>query len=475
MISTACSRLATNLRTNSCLWIGLALTGLLSACAQNTLYTRPELPVPTQWPGVASGTAALDAKKTHWRSFFTDPQLQTLIVTALLHNRDLHLAAARVQEARAQLGVVRADQSPTVNILGSGSASRAPAELDANGVAANSQRFDLALSAVSFELDFWGRLARLSDAARLSYLATEEAQRAVQISLIADVASAYFSVLQMNDLAGVARHTVSLRDQTLALISVGKALGGADEFVQQQARGSLESAIANLASLEHQGEMARNRLNFLVGKVGAPLPQDLTLLGLDLQVGVGPGLPGEVLLLRPDVIATEQRLMAAHANVDAARAAFLPRVLLTASLGVASQGLSNLFSGGAWAFQPVMSLPLFDGGRNASAKDLAEARKNVAVAEYEKTLQLAFREVADLLSARSSLTRQLEAQLANTQAQRKRLVIAQARFSAGAVSFLEVLDAQREALAAEQVTAQIRRAQLESAAQLYKALGGGVA
>jgi multidrug efflux system outer membrane protein len=177
--------------------------------------------------------------------------------------------------------------------------------------------------------------------------------------------------------------------------------------------------------------------------------------------------------LRPDVVAAEQRLKATNANIAAARAAFLPKIMLTASLGLASQGLAGLFSGGAWVFQPIISLPIFDGGRAAANVDVAKAREVIAVAEYEKTLQLAFREVADLLSARESLTRQLRASTANAAAQERRLQIAQARFSGGMVGYLEVLDAQREIVAAQQSITQVRRSQLESAAQLYKALGGG--
>jgi len=446
---------------------------LLTACAQVGEYQRPDPPVPIVWPTASDGSGAIDAARTHWRSFFTDERLHALIKTSLEHNRDLRIAAGRVQEARAQYGVVRADQSPLVNLFGSGNLTRTPQDFGTAGTAQTSRRFDVSVSTVSFEIDFWGRLANLSESARSSYLATEEARRAVYLSLVAEVASAYFNLIQLDELTALASTTVALRTQSLALIAKGRDLGGTDDYVFQQASGVLESARADLAALRYQHAVAANRLHFLVGYAStAPVPAgSLDAQGMD--IALDPGLPAAVLLMRPDVMAAEQRLLAAHANIGAARAAFLPKILLTAGLGLASRGLLGLFSGGAWNFQPTVSLPIFDGGRTAASLDLAEARKVIAVAEYEKTIQQAFREVADLLSARESLALQQKASVANRGAQTRRLQIAQARFSAGLVSYLEVLDAQRELVAAEQVSMQVRRAQLDATAQLYKALGGG--
>ena len=421
------------------------------------------------------GDALREAAKTHWRVFFSDPQLQALIEIALVNNRDLRIAAARVLEARAQYGVVRADQLPTLNAMGMSNTTRTPANLSGTGAPVDSSRFDVSLSTVSFEIDFWGRLAGLSEAARRSYLATEEAQRAVHLSLVADVATAYFSLVQIKELTDQTRATLDLRRQSLALITKGKDIGATDDYVVQQASSMVDSTLANLAAIEHQGVVAKNRLDYLVGKVPADLPRGKSLDDQGLDAQLSPGLPSDVLLLRPDVLAAEQRLMATHANIGAARAAFLPKVALTASLGLASQGLAGLFTGGGWAFQPILSLPIFDGGRTAANVEVAKAREIVAVAEYEKTIQLAFREVADLLSARESLTRQLHASTANAAAQERRLLIAQARFKGGTVGYLEVLDAQRETVLAQQNITQVRRTQLESAAQLYKALGGGSA
>ena len=364
-------------------------------------------------------------------------------------------------EARAQFGIVKADGLPLVNLLGSGSATR------------NTSAIDISISSVSFELDFWGRISGLSEAARASYLATQEARRAVYISMIADIASAYFTGLQLDELIAIGRSTVALREQSAALIAKGRDLGGAHDYDFQQATGALESARASLAAVEHQRVVTDNLLTFLVGKVPEDLPPGKPLDAQGLDTALAPGLPAEVLLMRPDVMASEQRLLAAHANIGAARAAFLPKVLLTAGLGLAGPGIASLFRAGAWAFQPVISMPLFDGGRAAAAVDIAEARKIIAVAEYEKTIQQAFREVADQLSARQSLARQMQATAANSSAQERRLQIAQARFNVGLVGYLDVLDGQRELVAAQQAITQTRRAQLESAVQLYKALGGG--
>ena len=445
---------------------------LLGACAQLPAYERPPLPVPNVWPSALAGSGR-EVARTHWRAFFSDPELQTLIAAALEHHRDLRIAVARVTEARAQYGIIGADQMPTVNLMGSASVSRTPSELSGVGVPTSGRRYDLTLSAVSFEVDFWGRLAGLSDAARRGFLATEEARRAVYLSLVADVASAYYTLLQMNELVAMAQSTAESREQSLGLISKARDLGGTFDLEVQQARGQFENSRAALASMEYQRTAAISRLNFLLGYTPVTLSRSKTLADQSFDMDLKSGLPAEVLLSRPDVLAAEQRLLGAHASIDAARAAFFPKVLLTAGLGMASQGLSGLFSGGAWSFQPTFSMPLFDAGRFAASTDIAEARKVIAVAEYEKSIQTAFRETADLLSMRASLVAQLDASVANALAQERRLEIAQARYNIGLVSYLEVLDGQRELVAAQQTVTQVRRAQLESAAQLYKALGGG--
>jgi outer membrane protein, multidrug efflux system len=444
----------------------------LCSCAQPTKFERPALPVPGQWDD-ALALQPTNATKTYWRVFFSDPQLQRLIAIALKNNRDLRIAAGRVEEARAQFGITRADLGPIFNLLGEGEVTTYPSNLSGTGTPLTSRRFDLALSSVSFEIDFWGRVANLTEAARMSYLSTEESRRSVYLSLVADVAQSYLTVIQMGELIDLERSTVLLRDESLKIVHKGQDLGATNDFEYQQARGMLESAQSELANYEHQKNVARNKLDFLLGDVSFELKAGVTLDDVGPDFGLAAGLPADVLLLRPDVMAAEQRLRAAHANIDAARAAFLPKVILTASLGTASQGLLSLFTGTAWSFKPSISMPLFDGGRTAAGLDLAQARKVIAVAEYERSIQVAFREVADLLSARASLARQVKSSNARVQVSARRLEIAKGRFDAGVGGYLDVLDAQREVIAALQTAAQVRLAQLESNVQLYKALGGG--
>jgi multidrug efflux system outer membrane protein len=426
---------------------------LLAACTQMPELQRQSPPVPVVWPDGSGSSPKQRVTQIHWSAFFTDPRLQALIAKALDHNRDLRIAAARVQEARAQFGMAQAERLPSAYLF---------------------PPLDTRIVTVSYEVDFWGRVSGLSDSARANVLATEEARRAVSLSLVADVAQAYFAQLHLDELIEIMRTTIDLREESLVLVRKGRDLGGTYDYEVQQATGILESTRSSLTSLEYQRAAAENRLNFLVGQVPERLPQGRTLDEQALDTMLAPGLPAEVLLLRPDVMASEQRLYAAHANIGVARTAFFPKIALTAGLGVASQGLASLVGAGAWSFSPSVSLPaLFDGGRTAAGVEVAEVREVIAVAEYERTIQQAFREVADLLSARASLASQLRATLANTDAQKARLQIAQARHKAGLVSYLDVLDSQREFLASQQQSIQLRRAQLDAAAQLYKALGGG--
>ena len=329
--------------------------------------------------------------------------------------------------------------------------------------------------AVSYELDFWGRVANLSEAAKASYLASESASRAMRIALISEVANLYFTLLELDERTAIARAAIQSRRKNRDLIRRGMELGAAARSDWLLAEGALHSVLGELASLENQQAAAEHGLVLLVGRPLAEMPSGRRLHEQEVRNDLTPGIPSEVLYARPDVIAAENRLKEAHANVGAARAAFLPRILLTAGLGLASPTLAGLFAQGSgnWLFQPALSLPLFDGGRTAAYEDIAEARRNSAVADYEKTIQQAFREVADLLSARASLAEQRQATEAIVRAYQERLVVAEARFKSGSASYLEVLDAQRELFAQQQAGVQIRRAQLGTAAQLYKALGGG--
>lgn len=455
--------------------IMMAIT--LSACSLSPDYQRPAAPVPAAWPSQVKLKISSEPLRTDWQKYFPDPRLQALIATALENNRDLRIATARIAEARAQYGIQRADRYPNLNLNASHSASLTPASVSISGNSLLNRRNDLNVSLVSYELDFWGHVSSMNDYARASYLATEEAQRAFRFSLIADVANAYLSLTELQERTELTRATVRARAETKDLVSRRRELGVSSDMDALQAEGAYQASLGELANLERQQFAAENLLDLLLGLPVSDI-KDLPAGHNLAEQGITPdqlaGLPADVLLRRPDVQAAEQRLIAANANIGAARAAFFPRISLTGSIGTASRDLAGLFdmNNRAWSFQPAISLPLFNAGRVSDGVDIAEARKVIAVAEYEKTVQLAFREVADLLVASDKFTEQLTAQSANSQAQSQRLQLAEARYRAGISSHLEVLDAQREAYAAQQGETQVRRMWLSVATQLYKALGG---
>ena len=453
------------------------LVTLLSACSMMPAYERPAVPVPAAWPDSVQLKPGKEPALNEWQKYFPDPRLQALIAVALENNRDLRIATARIAEARAQYGIQLADRFPNVNLAATRNASLTPAGASVTGSALSTQRNDVGVSLVSFELDFWGRVSSLNAFAKASYLATESAQRAFRLSLIADVANAYLSLLEMRERAELAAATVKARAETRELISRRREQGVSSDLDFLQAEGAYQAVLAELANLERQQAAAQNLLNMLLGRSMAEikdLPPGHRLAEQGISAEMIAGLPAEVLLQRPDVLAAEQKLIAANASIGAARAAFFPRISLTGSVGTASRSLTGLFDpdSGAWSFQPALSLPLFDAGRTSANADIAEARKVIAVAEYEKTIQQAFREVADLLNARDKLAEQLAAQAANSKTQNQRLRLVEARYQAGIANHLEVLDAQREAFAAEQGVTQVRRAWLTVVTQLYKALAG---
>ena len=446
---------------------------VLAGCSMTPEYQRPALPVPEAWPADAPATAAA-SKPVDWASFFPVERLRALIKLALEHNRDLRIATARVAEAQALYGIQRADRLPTVNVGGSLARSRTPADLSATGTSIVSQRADLNVGLPAFELDFWGRVASLSESAKASYLATEQAERSFRLSLIASVADAYLALAEAQERYVLAQATLESRAQTRELVDRRRQAGLAGDLDFLQADAAYEGARAELAALQRQQSAARNYLRALVGVEPKELPAGKALAEQGITLEQQADLPAQVLVRRPDVLAAEQRLLAANANIGAARAAFFPRIALTASAGTASRELDGLFKDGseAWSFTPSITLPIFDYGRRSANLDLATVRKDIAVAEYERTVQQAFREVADLLVARGQLAEQLKAVEAQERSQQRAADIAEARYRQGVGSFLEVLDAQRQLFAVRQGLIQLRRTQWSTAAQLYKALGG---
>ncbi len=449
-----------------------AALGLLG-CAPTVTLNQPHADVPAQFALARPDDAlAQDAHAVHWRNFFQDSRLHALIEAALVHNRDLRQAAARVEEARAQWALAQAERQPSLNLLGQAQLERTLAQ---NLSIAPKSRLDLGLASASYELDFFGRLKHLSEAARANFLATDEARRSTELALIAQVAEIYHAQRFTEEALERSRAQVASRVQALKILEYARDIGVTDELATEEAQALLEAARAQRAQLGHALNQTSHLLRLLVGPKAADrsLPQGLPLHSLLDIPPLALGVSADVLLLRPDIIAAEQQLAAAQANIQAARAAFFPRITLSANLGTAGSSLGSLFNFGAWAFRPSLSLPLFDGGRTQAALDLARAREVAVVAQYERAVEGAFREVADQLSARESLAIQAAAAERALQAQRLRLRIHQQRQEAGMSGHLEVLEAERQQMAAEQVQMQLKRAQLDAQVGLYRALGGG--
>ncbi|WP_395401484.1 efflux transporter outer membrane subunit [Pseudoduganella sp. UC29_106] len=460
---------------------------LLSACSLAPTYQRPAAPVAEQFPAalpaggatppgpVTAGRAAVDIG---WREFFTDERLQQLIATALENNRDLRTAALRIEEARGAYRIQRADRLPTLNATLSETRGRTPGFANGTGQSMVGERFDAGVGISAFELDYLGRVKSLSDAALANYLATDEARQTAQISLVAEVAKAYFTERAFAEQYDLAQRTYEARKRTYDLTKQRMDVGASSLLDLRSNEQLMETARASALALARQRAQAENALTLLVG--APPKSAAAGNMASDEQIdamsAVPEGLPSDLLARRPDIRAAEQRLKASNANIGAARAAFFPRISLTTAIGSASPSFSQLFDGGnsTWSFVPQLTLPIFDTGRNSANLDVANVRKNIAVSDYEKTIQVAFREVADALAARSYLGDQVAAQRAVQDAQAERLKLLQLRFENGVASSLDVLDAQRELFSAEQALVQARLLRTTSAIDLYRALGGGM-
>jgi len=449
----------------------LLAAGVLTGCTLAPTYERPEAPVAASYPAETE-QADGDASTIGWRNFFPDPRLRILIGTALDNNRDLRIAALRIEEARAQYNIQSADLFPTVNATASGNRGRS----FVNGTAVTGANYQVGLGLTAFELDFFGRVRSLKDAALAQYLATGEAHLAARISLIAEVAKAYLAELAFNEQYELARQTLEGRETGYKLAKQRFDVGASSALDLRLNETLVQSARVSLATLARQRAQAANALTLLVGKPLTDLPAAQTLSEQNIVADIPVGLPSDLLERRPDIRGAEQRLEAANANIGAARAAFFPRISLTAGIGTASTELSGLFDAGSrtWSFMPQLVLPIFDAGRNSANLSLTKVRKNIAVADYEKSIQVAFREVADALAARGTLNDQIEAQRAVQDAQAERLKLSQQRYENGVSSSLDVLDAQRELFTAQQALVQARLLRLTNAVDLYRALGGGI-
>lgn len=445
-----------------------ALTLVLSACGSMAPdYQRPAAPVPAQFPAAAS-TSGVAAAERPWQDFFADAQLQKLIRMALDNNRDLRVALLNVEQARATVDVRKADRWPTVNAglgLSRGTTT----------TGATASTYTAGLLVTSYEIDLFDRLRSQSDAAFAQYLATTEAGKAAQISLVGAVANAYFALQADTALLALSQQTLKTREDSFNLMQLRFDKGASSQLDLSQTQSLLEAARVNLAQATRQRMLDENALNVLLGQAA---PADLLAAPASAAAqlpDLPTGLSSEVLLRRPDVAQAEQQLLAANANIGAARAAFFPKILLTASAGSVSSEFENLFKDGtfAWNIAPQLLLPLFDAGRNQANLAVAKVAREVAVAQYEKAIQSAFREVADALAGRATLGEQRKAQQAQTRAETERARLTDLRFKNGASSYLEVLDAQRSLFAAQQAELQLGAQVQQNQATLYRVLGGG--
>ncbi|AZC96243.1 efflux transporter outer membrane subunit [Pseudomonas chlororaphis] len=458
-------------------WALMPALALLGGCINLAPeYQRPEAPVAEQWlPGSqpGKGEAAADI---HWQQFFTDSRLARLQTLALANNRDLRLASLNIEKAQAQYRIQRAALFPAIDVGVSGTHARTPASSSSSGVATTSHDYSAQLGLSSYELDVFGRLRNLKDEALEAYLSLAETRRSTQISLVAEVATAWLTLAADNELLRLAQETLRSQQATYELTQRSHALGGSSGLALAQAQTTVESARGDVAVYASQILQDRNALRLLVG---SEIPDEL-LPGASLQsaallVRVPDELPSSLLQRRPDVLAAEHTLKSANIDIGAARAAFFPSISLTANAGSASSALSGLFKAGsgAWTFAPSISLPLFDAGSNRATLDAAKVEREIQVQTYQQTVQSAFKEVADALAERSSLDERLDAQQALTDASRKSFELADALYRGGSQSYLEALDAQRSLYSAQQDLISLRLAEQSNRVTLYKVLGGG--
>ena len=452
----------------------LALAVALAGCSLAPRYERPEAPVAAHWNAPqATGTSA---QALDWQTFIVDADLRNAVQTALGNNRSLRQALLDIEAARAQYRIQRADRLPSINANASGNRQRLPADQSQTGRSEVTSVYQVGLGLAEYEVDLFGRVRNLSESALESYLATEQATRATQISLIAEVIQAYLTRDGALRRQALVEQTLDSRLASLELVSKRREAGAATALDYQEAVGLAEQAKAERESIQRQLRQADNALVLLLGTPDAlqklpSVPRDDRLVLQD----IAPGTTSALIERRPDILASEHRLKARNADIGAARAAFFPRITLTGSVGSSSTELSGLFDGGsrAWSFAPTLSLPIFAGGRNRANLDLAEVRQDAAVADYEGTIQTAFREVADALAATDTLRREEAARSALADSSRAAETLAEARYRGGVDDHLRYLDAQRSSFNDQTGLIQVSTDRQLALADLFRALGGG--
>lgn len=450
--------------------IALATAAVLSGCSLIPTYERPAAPVPATYP---QASAQGQSTAIAWRDYFTDPRLQQLIDLALSNNRDMRIATLNLEQARAQLQIQRSALFPDLG--GVASANRGNNQV--TGALGNTFTVGLAVSA--WELDFFGRISSLKEAALAQYLASDEGRKAYELTLVTSVAQGWLALIADEELLDISRRTVVTREESIKLAKLRFDAGFSSELDYRQAESLTEAARATFAQQQRQRALDENALALLLGQ---QIPAELltSIQGAKLaetapMADIPAGLPSDLLARRPDIRSAEQTLISANANIGAARAAFFPSISLTAQYGSVSNELSNLFKSGTWGFNvgPTLNLPIFTGGRLTANLESARAGREIALAQYEKSIQTGFKEVSDALAGRTTLAEQARAQTAQAEAERKRFYLSDLRYRNGVASYLDLLDAQRSLFALEQADVQVRLTQLLNQINLYKALGGG--
>ncbi|MCC4117219.1 AdeC/AdeK/OprM family multidrug efflux complex outer membrane factor [Aromatoleum toluclasticum] len=461
----------TELRT---LVVAMAAT-LAGACSLIPAYERPATPVPAVFPD-APASAASASGAPAWRDYFADARLRELVELALANNRDLRISALNIERARAQYGIQRADLFPSISANGGQTAQRVPADLSRTGEAGTTRQYSATVGFSAYELDFFGRIRSLNEQALEQYLGTEEARRSAQISLVAEVANAWLRLAADRERQTLANNTLATRQKSYELTKRSFDVGATSALDLRQAQTLLEGARADAARYTSLVAQDRNALALVVG---AEIPAGLLPQGFAESITsvaeLPAGVPSEVLTRRPDILQTERQLRAANASIGAARAAFFPRITLTAAAGTASSTLDGLFEAGSgtWSFVPQISLPIFEAGRLTANLEATKVQREIAVAQYEKAIQSAFREVADSLADRATLAEQLDARRKLVEASEASFKLSEARYKAGIDSYFGLLDAQRSLYAAELDLIAVRQSDAANRIALYKALGGG--
>jgi multidrug efflux system outer membrane protein len=453
---------------------------MLSGCTMIPDFSRPDFSAAQSWhvvPGYELQTGENLAVEMDWKAFFNSPEFHLVIGTALQNNKDLKTAALNIEEARALYRIERADLFPDVNANGDGTIAQSSDKSSVTGRGQKTELYEANLGIAAYELDLFGKIRSNNESAINEYLATTEARAVVRSALIAETANAYLQLLADQKLLSLTQKTLEAQQRTYDILSQSLEKGVSTEQDVARAATAVETARVNQHQYSRFVAQDKNALFLLMG-----IAQDNTFLpkttldDVAIKDSLDPGLPSEVLLMRPDIRQAEYELMARNADIGAARAAFFPSITLTGTYGFASQSLGDLFAsgaGGAWAFLPQITLPIFQAGRNKTNLDLAGIRKEKAVVSYEKAIQTAFREVSDELAARETLDEQLKSQRRLVAAAQKVYDISEVRYKSGIDSFLTVLDSQRELYMFQQNEIQIERQRLANLVNLYKVLGGG--